>query len=90
MYGRYNSMFEAAHDEKLVTANPIFSHTTNNPSGIAYPAAGSLATIPALERQEPMPAPRNGQHSEEVLTQWLGMDGAEFAQLVDQRIVGVA
>ena len=90
MHGRYNSMFQAAQDPKLVTNNPLFSHTTDNASGFAYPAAGSLATIPAMERGGPVAAPRNGQHSEEVLTQFLGMDATEFAQLVDQRIVGTA
>ncbi len=88
VYGRYNSMLDAAKDPALVTANPLFSQTNDNPSGFAYPAAGSMATIPSLERQEPVRAPRNGEHSEEVLTRWLGMASGEFSRLVDQRIVG--
>lgn len=88
VYGRYNSMLDAAKDPALVTANPLFSQTNDNPSGFAYPAAGSMATIPSLERQKPVRAPRNGEHSEEVLTRWLGMASGEFSRLVDQRIVG--
>ena len=90
VYGRYNSMLDAARDPELVTANPVFAPTSDNPSGFAYPAAGSMATIPSLERHEPVRAPRNGEHSEEVLTRWLGIDSGEFSRLVDQRIVGIA
>lgn len=90
VYGRYNSMLDAANDPELVTANPVFAPTADNPSGFAYPAAGSMATIPSLERHPPVRAPRNGEHSEEVLNRWLGMDSAEFSRLVDQRIVGIA
>jgi 2-methylfumaryl-CoA isomerase len=89
VYGRYNSMLEATRDPRLVTANPMFAQTSDNPSGFAYPAAGSMATIPSLERGEPVRAPVNGEHSEEVLSQWLKLDSTEFSKLVDQRIVGV-
>ena len=89
VFGRYNTMHEAAHDKRLVTANPMFAQTSDNPSGFAYPAAGSIATIPSLERGEPARAPVNGEHSEEILTQWLKLDSTEFAKLVDQRVVGV-
>lgn len=90
VFGRYNSMLDAARDPDLVTGNPIFAQTCDNPSGFAYPAAGSMATIPSLERDAPVRAPRNGEHSEEVLTRWLNMDSSEFSGLVDKGIVGVA
>jgi 2-methylfumaryl-CoA isomerase len=83
-------MLDAANDPKLVTANPVFAQTADNPSGFAYPAAGSMASIPSLERHAPVRAPRNGEHSEEVLARWLGLDSGEFSRLVDQRIVGIA
>ena len=59
-----------------------------SPSGFAYPAAGPFATVPQFERGAPQPAPKNGQHSEEVLSQRLGMSSGEIARLVDSGIVG--
>ena len=90
VHSPYRTMSDAAHDPELVTNNPIFDAGVANPSGFAYPAAGPFATIPQLERQAPRPAPRNGQHSEEVLTARLGLSSGEFARLVDGGIVGVA
>jgi 2-methylfumaryl-CoA isomerase len=45
--------------------------------------------VPQLERQVPRPAPRNGQHSEEVLAARLSLPASEIARLVDAGIVGV-
>ena len=90
VHGRYRTMLEAAHDQRLVTDNPMFTATTDNPSGFAYPAAGAFATIPQLERAAPCPAPRNGQHSEQILSERLGLGSGEIARLIDQAIVGTA
>ncbi len=90
VHGRYRTMLEAAHDRRLVTDNPMFTATTDNPSGFAYPAAGAFATIPQLERAAPCPAPRNGQHSEQILSERLGLSSGEIARLIDQAIVGTA
>ena len=56
---------------------------------IAYPAAGAFSTIPQAERAPPRPAPRNGQHSEEVLSSRLSLSSGEIARLIDAGIVGV-
>ena len=55
----------------------------------AFPAAGAFATIPQAEREPPRPAPRNGQHSEEVLSSRLSLSSGEIARLIDAGIVGV-
>jgi 2-methylfumaryl-CoA isomerase len=89
VHSRYRTMLDAARDPELVADNPIFG-AADNPSGVAYPAAGAFATIPQLERQAPRPAPRNGQHSEEVLTTRLSFSTGEIARLIDAGIVGVA
>jgi 2-methylfumaryl-CoA isomerase len=88
VHSQYRTMLEAVSDPALVAANPIFAQS-DNPSGIAYPAAGAFATLPQLERLAPKPAPRNGQHSEEVLTERLGMPSSELGRLVDAGIVGL-
>jgi 2-methylfumaryl-CoA isomerase len=88
VHSAYRTMLDAANDPALVQTNPIFG-TSENPSGFAYPAAGAFATIPQLDRQAPRPAPRNGQHSEEILGKRLGLTSGEIARLIDEGIVGV-
>ncbi len=88
VHSAYRTMLDAANDPALVQDNPIFG-TAENPSGFGYPAAGAFATVPQLERQAPRPAPRNGQHSEEVLSERLGLPSSEIGRLVDAGIVAV-
>ncbi|WP_374525520.1 CoA transferase [Sphingopyxis sp.] len=88
VHSPYRTMLDAANDPALVADNPIFG-SASNPSGFAYPAAGAFATIPQAEREPPRPAPRNGQHSEEVLSSRLSLSSGEIARLIDAGIVGV-
>ncbi len=88
VHSRYRTMLDAANDRLLVTDNPIFG-TVENPSGAHYPAAGAFATIPQVDRQPPRPAPRNGEHSEQVLADRLGLPSRQIAHLIDAGIVGV-
>jgi 2-methylfumaryl-CoA isomerase len=81
-------MVEAVRDPRLVSDNPMFAQLATNPSGFAYPAAGAFATIPQAERIAAAPAPRNGEHSELVLSERLGLDSGAIARLVDAGIVG--
>ena len=89
VHSPYRTLLDAVNDAALVADNPIFG-AADNPSGFAYPAAGAFATIPQAERGPPRPAPRNGQHSEEVLTERLSLSSGEIARLIDAGIVGVA
>ena len=87
VHSQYRTMLDAARDDRLVANNPIFSQS-DNPSGFAYPAAGSFATFPEGERMPARPAPRNGQHSEEVLADRLGLSSGEISRLIDAGVVG--
>lgn len=87
VHSAYRTMLDAVHDPALVADNPVFG-AANNPSGFAYPAAGSFATVPQMERQAPRAAPRNGQHSEEILATRLSLSSGEIARLIDAGIVG--
>ena len=82
-HGPYRSMHEAAQDPATVGANPIFG-SAMNPSGFAYPAAGSFATIPQLQRGPPQPAPVLGSSTDSVLADVLGLSGGAIAALHDQ------
>jgi 2-methylfumaryl-CoA isomerase len=89
VHSAYRAMHEAVADPALVDNNPIFGPAAN-PSGAVYPAAGAFATLPGMDREPPRPAPRNGEHSEFVLTERLGLTSGEFARLIDSGIVGTA
>ncbi len=88
-YGPYQTMHEAAHDPGLVGNNPIFGRAAN-PSGFDYPAAGSFATLPGLDRAAPAPAPLLGADTDEVLAERLGLSSSEIGALHDKRIVAQA
>ncbi len=85
-YGAYQTMKEAASDPALVTNNPIFGSAVNL-SGLDYPAAGSLASIPQLDRASPQSAPRLGAHSDEILERVLGLSSGQIATLHDKGLV---
>jgi len=89
VHSAYRTMLDAARDPDLVSDNPIFG-APGNPSGVAYPAAGAFATVPQLDRRPPRPAPRNGEHSEEILADRLSLSSGEIARLIDAGVVGVA
>ena len=82
VHSAYRTMLDAANDPALVANNPVFGSAAN-PSGFDYPAAGSFATVPQLDRQAPQPAPRNGANSEEVLAERLGLSSGAIAALID-------
>ncbi len=88
VHSPYRTMLDAVQDPALVGDNPIFGRT-ENPSSFDYPAAGAFATLPQHDRQPPRAAPRNGQHSEEILSNRLSLSSGEIARLIDAGIVGV-
>lgn len=82
VHSAYRTMQDAVNDPALVANNPVFG-TATNPSGFDYPAAGSFATVPQMERQAPQSAPVNGGNSEEVLAERLGLSATQIAKLID-------
>jgi 2-methylfumaryl-CoA isomerase len=84
----YQTLGEAlAHDPWLSTANPMLA-SLEHPSGERYLAPGAAAAVTQAERIPPAPAPRLGQHTDEVLAQVLGLSGAEIARLRDAGVAG--
>lgn len=89
-FERYRTMHEAATDPDLVGNNPLFGPSPDNPSGFAYPATRSFANIPNRDAGDPLPAPRLGEHSAEVLARVLGLSSGAIGALIDRGVVGVA
>ncbi|HEX3366853.1 CoA transferase [Phenylobacterium sp.] len=85
-WGAYQPLEAALDDPRLYKDNPAFQ-TIRHPSGLSYPAPGAMATIPQDQRGEVLPAPRLGQHTDEVLAQVLGMSSGEIARLHDDGVV---
>ncbi len=81
VHSAYRTMQDAVNDPALVADNPVFG-SAPNPSGFDYPAAGSFATVPQLERQAPRSAPLNGSNSEEILAERLGLSSMQIATLI--------
>ena len=89
VHSAYRTMLDAVNDPALVANNPIFGAAAN-PSRLVYPAAGAFASVPQEQRRSPQSAPRNGQHSEEVLADRLKLSSGEIARLIESGIVGTA
>jgi 2-methylfumaryl-CoA isomerase len=85
-WGAYQTLEAALDDPRLFKGNPMFQDIAH-PSGLSYPAPGAMATIPQDVRGDVTPAPKLGQHTDEVLAQVLGLSGAEIAKLHDAKIV---
>ncbi|WP_202842552.1 CoA transferase [Luteimonas saliphila] len=89
-WARYRGLHAAAtQDERLFTANPLFQQILN-PSGLRYLASGPAATLVGQPRGAVRPAPRLGQHTDEVLADLLGLSSGEIGQLHDRGIVSGA
>lgn len=85
-WGPYQPLERAMTDPRLYAGNPLFSDL-GHPSGESYPAPGFAATLPQDERAPARPAPRLGEHTDEVLSRVLGMSSREIAALRDAGVV---
>lgn len=88
-WGSYQTLDAALDDPRLFKDNPLFE-AVKHPSGLTYPAPGAMGTIPQDVRGPVTPAPKLGQHTDEVLAQVLGLSGAEIAKLHDAGVVAGA
>ena len=88
-WGAYQPLEAALNDPRLYKDNPAFE-TIRHPSGLSYPAPGAMATIPQDTRGSVQPAPRLGQHTDEVLAEVLKMSAGEIGRLHDAGVVAGA
>jgi len=83
----YLTLSEALDEEGgMFRGNPIFEEI-RHPSGLTYPASGPAATLSGAERDRLVPAPRLGEHTDEILSRLLGMGDLEIARLHDKCVI---
>lgn len=86
-WGPYQTLHQAVtSDARLFTQNPLFQ-TLTHPSGLTYPASGPAATLNDEARAPVRPAPRLGEHTDQVLAEVLGLDGGAISKLHDAGLV---
>jgi 2-methylfumaryl-CoA isomerase len=86
-WGPYRTVREAIEqDADLSTANPMFS-TVQQPGIGSFLAAASPLDFSKLPRLPAAPAPRLGQHTDEILLGLLGLSSAQVGALHDAGIV---
>jgi 2-methylfumaryl-CoA isomerase len=75
-----------AEDPDLSTANPVFAEVDQPGIGRSL-VPGSPFTVSAEARPDPAPAPRLGEHAEQILADVARLPGTEIASLFDAGIV---
>lgn len=83
-WGRYQSVEQMI--DNTLPGNPMFS-TVDQPGVGPYLAPSLPLDFSAIPRAPAQPAPVLGQHTEQVMTDLLGLSGAEYGRLYDQGIV---
>lgn len=76
-------------DPDLSTANPMFAQV-DQPGIGSYVVPASPIGFSGVDRLPPAPAPRLGQHSEEILADVIGLASGEIGRLMDAGIVAQA
>ena len=86
-WGPYHTLKSALTEEpRLVSANPIFSPVAH-PSGLTYPTPGAAASFSLVQRANATRAPRQGEHTDQVLAELLGLSSTQIGQMYDRGLV---
>jgi 2-methylfumaryl-CoA isomerase len=89
-WGPYQSFRQLVEEDPDVsTANPMFNEI-DQPGVGRHLAAGSFVEFDAFDRLPAAPAPVLGQDTASVLSETLGLDGGDIAELQAAGIVGRA
>ena len=83
----YRTVAEAAVSRDRFGVGVAAMDKVTQPSGHSYPAPGAAAQFTALARLPVTPAPKLGQHTNEILASVLGLAEQEIARLHDDKLV---
>lgn len=85
-WSRYQGVAALAQDPTCSPENPMFTRA-QQPGVGEMVLAGIPLQFGAMAREPARPAPQLGQHTEEVLTELLGMDAAQYGRLHDKGVL---
>lgn len=86
-WGPYQSVRELVENDPDVSPdNPIFS-LVEQPDIGRYPVPGQPMSFGAVARESAAPAPRLGEHTDEILADLLGLDAGAIGRLHDAGVV---
>jgi 2-methylfumaryl-CoA isomerase len=86
-WGPYQSFTEMVkNDRDCSEENPLFN-LVEQPGIGSYLMPGSPISFSAMSNPAPAPAPMLGEHSDEILSEQLGLSMEEIGRLHDQKIV---
>ncbi len=87
LWGPYQTFRQLVEEDRAsVRENPLFAEIEQPGIG-RYPVPGTPLDFVGLQRLPPRPAPRLGEHTDEILADLLGLPSHEIGALHDQRIV---
>ncbi|HET9149924.1 MAG TPA: CoA transferase [Alphaproteobacteria bacterium] len=87
-WGPYRTFRQmTAEDPRCSEANPLF-RMTDDPGIGRYLMPGSPLAFAGLDREAPQPAPKLGQHTDDILADVLHLPSGEIGRLHDRGIVG--
>ena len=86
-WGIYQSIEEmVSNDWDCSETNPLFSRIEQPGIG-SYLVPSQAMRFSALKHEPPKPAPQLGQHTDEILSEILGMDSAQIGKLHDEKVI---
>ena len=86
-WGIYQSIEEmVSNDWDCSETNPLFSRIEQPGIG-SYLVPSQAMRFSALQHEPPTPAPQLGQHTDEILSEILGMDSAQIGKLHDEKVI---
>ena len=86
-WGPYQTFMQMVQeDPRCSTANPMFAEVAQPGIG-KYLVPGSPLDFSAIPRETPRRAPTLGEHTDEILSQDLGLSDSEIGKLRDDRVV---
>ncbi|MFN3164551.1 MAG: CoA transferase, partial [Pseudohongiellaceae bacterium] len=86
-WGPYQTVSElVSEDEDCSEANPLFQRI-DQPGIGSYLVPSQPITFTGMVQESNRPAPRLGEHSDEILSELLGLSSAEIGNLHDQGVI---
>jgi 2-methylfumaryl-CoA isomerase len=86
-WGKYQTVAELVdHDPDCSPQNPLY-HLVEQPDIGTYPVAGVPATFGAVAREPARRAPRLGEHTDEILSEILGLGSSDIGALHDRGVI---